>query len=70
MLLGTSAVGMLKTVELGNPASTRINRPRRYGVTQRLEGSRFIRWQLYQLAASGSRKLPGVWNSDVVYVKR
>jgi hypothetical protein len=24
---------------------------------QRLEGSRFIRWQIYRMAASGSRKL-------------
>jgi len=27
-------------------------------VAQRLEGSRFIAWQLYQQAASGSRERP------------
>ena len=40
------------------PRSRRRPRPRKRSWSQRLEGSRFIVWQLFQMAAGGSRELP------------
>jgi hypothetical protein len=39
----------------------RVANTRRVERTERLEGSRFVRWQLYQMAAGGSRERLEVW---------
>ena len=38
-----------------------MNVPDRSALTQRLEGSRFVGWQLYGLLAGGSRERLEVW---------
>jgi len=39
----------------------RVTNTRRVEQPERLEGSRFVAWQLYGLAASGSRERLEVW---------
>ena len=39
-------------------------------IAQRLEGSRFIRWQLYRLRAGGSRELPSAMFAHRVCSRR